>query len=65
LNQQIQVAELLKDAPRRFGDRNPIRHIELERDGARPNLLGRSLAAPETTRTTSTVTPCATSSFAT
>src|SRR6202008_2885829 len=38
---------LLVDALRRVCNRNPIRHIKLERDGARPNLPGRGLAAFE------------------
>src|SRR5579862_4908938 len=38
------------DALRRFGNRNSIRYVELERDGARPDLPGRGLAAFEITR---------------
>ena len=44
------MAKFLADAFRRGGDRNPIRHVELERDGARTNLLCRSLAAREIAR---------------
>src|SRR5260370_4228819 len=35
---------------RRGGDRSLIRHIELERAGVRPTLVGRSLAAREIAR---------------
>src|ERR1700689_4615198 len=31
LNQQVEAAELLADAFRRIGNRNPGRHVELER----------------------------------
>src|ERR1700733_16209251 len=35
---------------RRGGDRSLIRHVELERMGVRPDLLGRSLAARKIAR---------------
>jgi hypothetical protein len=45
LDEQIEAAKLAANALRRGGDRSLIRHVELERAGVRPNLLGRSLAA--------------------
>src|SRR5260370_8108632 len=50
LNEQVEAAKLLPDALRRGGDRSPIRHVELERDGARANLRGRGIAALEIAR---------------
>src|ERR1700755_2472730 len=50
LNQEIEAAKFLADALRRFGNRDSVRHVELERDGSRPDLAGRSLAAFEITR---------------
>ena len=50
VDQQVEAAKLLADALRCGGDRSPIRHVELERDGARPDLLGRGLTALEIAR---------------
>ncbi len=47
LDEYVEAAKLLADALCRGGDRSPIRHVELERNGARPNLPSRSLAALE------------------
>ena len=50
MNQQVEATELLANALRRVGNRNPVRHVELERDGARPDLPCRGLAAFEIAR---------------
>jgi hypothetical protein len=50
LDEYVEAAKLRADALRRGGDRRPIRHVELERDGAGPNPLGRDLAALEIAR---------------
>jgi hypothetical protein len=50
LDEYVEVAKLPADTLRRRGDRSPIRHVELERDGARPYLLGGGLAAREIAR---------------
>ena len=50
VDEHVEAAKLLADALRRGGDRSLIRHVELERAGVRPNLLGRSLAALEIAR---------------
>jgi hypothetical protein len=38
LNQLVEAAKFLADALRCVGNRNPVSHVELERDGARPDL---------------------------
>jgi hypothetical protein len=50
VDEHVEAAKLVADALRRGGDRSLIRHIELERMGVRPNLLGRGLAALEIAR---------------
>jgi hypothetical protein len=55
LDKQVEVAKFLADVLRRLGDRRPIRNVKLKRNRARPNFLDPA----------STVTPFATSSFAT
>ncbi len=39
LNQEIEAAKFLADALRRAGNRNPIRHVELESTGIKVNLV--------------------------
>jgi hypothetical protein len=50
LDEHVGAAKLVANSLGCGSDRSPIRHVELERMGVRPNLLGRSLAAPEIAR---------------
>jgi hypothetical protein len=50
VDQQVETADFPADALRRGGDRIPVGHIKLERDGAWANFLRRSLAEPEIPR---------------
>ena len=50
LNEYVEAAKLLADALRRGGDRSPIGHVELKRDGALPDPFGCCLAALEIAR---------------
>ena len=50
VDEHVEAAKLLADALRRGGDRSLIRHVELERVGVRPDLLGRGLAPLEIAR---------------
>jgi hypothetical protein len=47
LDEHVKTAKFLANAPRRGADRSLIRHVELQRIGVRPNLLGRGYATLE------------------
>jgi hypothetical protein len=50
LDEHVEASEFVANTLRRGGDRGLICHVELERVGVRPNLLGRTLAACEIAR---------------
>jgi hypothetical protein len=50
LDEHVEATELFANALRCGGDRGMIGHVELERDGVWPNLLGRDLAPMEIAR---------------
>ena len=65
IDEQVETAVLLADTFRRGGDRDPIRHVKLERDGARSDLRAAASPRSKLRDPSSTVRPFATSSFAT